>query len=160
MTETGNVSATQTLFVSAASEVDIERICRERSEEEAPPEVFMVSSEAIAGHLLAIGMEFLEEGQQLRCPGLPLAGAAFDPSWGFSQAEVGTRRDGSIEFRLPSIHPERLSRGDIYGYRLCILGNHEVPEVIGQLAHIRAELKRCRPELKKHGGFRIAVTQF
>jgi hypothetical protein len=159
MTETGSASATQNLFVSAVPEVDIERICRECSEEEDPPEAFIVSSEAITGHLLAIGMEFLEAGQQLPCPGLPLAGAALDPDWGFSCAEVGTRRDGSIEFRLPSIHFESLATGDIYGYRLCIIDDHEVPEVICQLAQVRTELARHRPELKNQAGFRIAFTR-
>jgi hypothetical protein len=159
MTEIRNVSASQTRFVSAASEVDIEGICREYSEAEAPPEAFMASSELIEGQLLAMNLEFLEEGQQLPCPGLPLAGAAFDPDWGFSQAEVGMRRDGSAEFRLPSMHFGSLASGDIYGYRMCIIDNHEVPDVIVQLAHIRAELARRRREHKRHARIRIEITK-
>jgi hypothetical protein len=161
MTQTSGVSAqaNHTLFVTAACEVDIERICREYGEAEAPPEAFMISSKLIAGQLLAINLEFLEEGQQLPCPGLPLAGAAFDPDWGFSQAEVGLRRDGSAEFRLPSIHFESLATGDIYGYRFCILDDHEVPEAIGQLAHIRGEFARRRGETQKHESVRVMITQ-
>lgn len=159
MTQARNVSATQNLFVSTVSEVDIERICREYGDAEAPPEAFIVSSKLIEGQLLAINLEFLEEGQQLPCPGLPLAGAAFNPDWGFSQVEVGLRRDGSAEFRLPSIHFESLASGDIHGYRFCILDDHEVPEVIGQLTHIRGEFARLRIETQKRQGVRVTITQ-
>lgn len=161
MTQTPGISAqgSQTPHITAASELDIERICREYGEAEAPPEAFLISSELIEGQLLAINLEFLEEGQQLPCPGLPLAGAAFDPGWGFSQAEVGVRRDGSAQFRLPSMHFESLANGDLYGYRLCIIDDHEVPEVIGQLTHIRAELARHRREPKRSKGVPITITQ-
>jgi len=151
--------ANQTLHITAASELDIERICQEYSQADAPPEAFMVSSKLIEGQLLAINLALLEEGQQLPCPGLPLAGAAFDPSWGFSQAEVGVRRDGSAQFRLPSMHFESLAKGDLYGYRLCIIDDDEAPEVIGQLAHIRAELARHHGEPKRSNGVQITITQ-
>jgi hypothetical protein len=161
MSQTSGVSAqaNHTLFVTAACEVDIECICREYGGAEAPPEAFMVSSKLIEGQLLAISLEFLEGGQQLPCPGLPLAGAAFDPDWGFSQVEVGLRSDGSAEFRLPSIHFESLASGGIHGYRFCILDDHEVPEVIGQLANIRREVARRRSETPKREGVRITITQ-
>jgi hypothetical protein len=161
MTDTWSVSAQakQTFFVSVAPDLDIEYICREFGEEEDPPNAFLVSGEAIADQLLAISLKFLEEGQQLPCPGLPLAGAAFDPDWGFSQAEVAVRRDGTAEFRLPSVHFETLASGDVYGYRLCIIDNHEVPEVIGQLAHIRAELTKRRREPRENTGVQITITQ-
>ena len=161
MTRTSGVpvQANQTLFVAAVSELDIERICREYGEAEAPPKAFIVSSKLIEGQLLAVNLEFLEEGQQLPCPGLPVAGAAFDPDWGFSQVEVALRLDGSAEFRLPSIHFETLASGDIHGYRFCILDDHEVPEVIGQLTHIRAELARHSWEPKRRKGVPIAITQ-
>lgn len=161
MTRTSGVpvQANQTLFVTAVSELDIERICREYGEAEAPPKAFIVSSKLIEGQLLAVNLEFLEEGQQLPCPGLPVAGAAFDPDWGFSQVEVALRLDGSAEFRLPSIHFETLASGDIHGYRFCILDDHEVPEVIGQLADIRREFARRRSETQKHEGVRLTITQ-
>jgi hypothetical protein len=150
--------ANQTLFIAVALELNIERICQKYGEAEEPPEAFMVSSKLIEGQLLAMNLEFLEQGQQLPSPGLPLAGAALDPDWGFSQAEVGVRRDGSAEFRLPSIHFENLASGDIHGYRFCILDDHEVPEVISQLAHIRGEFARHRSETQKQGGVRVTIT--
>jgi|ERR1039458_9391203 hypothetical protein len=161
MTQTPGIPtrANQTLLITAASELDIERICREYGGAEAPPEAFIVSSKLIEGQLLAVNLEFLEVGQQLPCPGLPLAGAAFDPDWGFSQVEVGLRRDGSAEFRLPSIHFESLASGDMHGYRFCILDDYEVPEVIGQLTHIRGEFARRRSETQKHEGVRVTITQ-
>jgi hypothetical protein len=161
MTQSPGVSAqaNQTLYITAASELDIERICREYGEAEAPPEAFMISSKLIEGQLLAVNLEFLEEGQQLRCPELPLAGAALDPDWGFSQVEVGLRRDGFAEFRLPSIHFESLATGDIHGYRFCILDDHEVAEVIGQLTHIRGEFARRRSETQRPEGVRVTITQ-
>jgi hypothetical protein len=161
MTQTPGIPAhaNQALHLTAASELDIERICREYGEAEAPPEAFTVSSKLIEGQLLALNLEFLEEGQQLPCPGLPLAGAVFDPDWGFSQVEVGLRRDGSAEFRLPSIHFESLANGDVYGYRFCILDDHEVPEVVDQLAHIREELARRRGETEKYEGVHVTITQ-
>ena len=154
-----SASASETLFIAAASGLNIECICRYFGEAEAPPEAFMVSSKLIEGQLLAMNLEFLEEGQQLPCPGLPLAGAAFDPDWGFSQVEVGLRRDGSAEFRLPAIHFESLASGDIHGYRFCILDDNEVPEVISQLTHIRAELARHHREPERSKGVRITITQ-
>lgn len=161
MTQSPDVSAraNQTLFVDAASELDIERICREYGGAETPPEAFIVSSKLIEGQLLAMNLEFLEEGQQLPCPGLPLAGAAFDPDWGFSQVEAGLRRDGSAEFRLPPIHSESLASGDIHGYRFCIIDDQEVPGVIGQLADIRRELARRPSKAQKYKGVRVTITQ-
>jgi hypothetical protein len=161
MTQTPGISAqaNRTLFVAAAAGLDIERICREYGEQENPPEAFMVRSEAIEGQLLAINLAFLERGQLLPHPGLPLAGAAFDPGWGFSQAEVCKRRDGLFEFRLPSLHFETLASGDIYGYRMSIIDDHEVPEAMGQLADIRRELARRRSETQKRGDIRVRITQ-
>jgi hypothetical protein len=158
--ETGNVSlrAKQTFFVCAPSDFDVERICREYSEEEYPPQALIVTSELIAGQLLAISLEFLAEGQQLPWPGQPLAGATFGPDWGFSQVEVGMRSDGSAEFRLPSVHFENLANGDIWGYRLCIIDPHEVAEAVQQVARIRAELAQRHSERKRRVGVEIAIT--
>jgi hypothetical protein len=154
-----SIQSNQTLYLNAASALDIERVCRAYSETEAPPEGFMVRSRSVKGQLLAISLEFLEEGQQLPCPGLPLAGAAFNPDWGFSQAEVGLRRDGSAEFRLPPIHFESLASGDVHGYRFCVLDDHEAPEAIAQLAHIRVELERYRSAVQKREGVRVTITE-
>jgi hypothetical protein len=154
-----SLHANQTLYTSAASELDIEQICRLYSEAETPPEAFIVRSKLVEGQLLAISLGFLEDGQQLPCPGLPLAGAAFDPAWGFSQAEVGLRRDGSAEFRLPPVHLENLASGDVYGYRFCVLEDNEVPEIIAQLAHIRGELARRRRADQKQETARVMITE-
>jgi hypothetical protein len=128
----------------AQPETDIQRICRRCSERDDPPEVFLLSGDSIGNSLLVVSAEFLSEGQLLACPGLPLAGAAFDPDWGFARVEIDSHIVGSGEFRLPAGRFEDYRDGDIWGYRMCPIDNHELPRVIRQLACIRETLAKPR----------------
>jgi len=140
--------------------LDIDGICRKLSQEANPPEAFLVASDLIDGQLLGVSIFFLEDGQQLPCPGPPLTGAAFGPDWGFSQVEVGQRTDGSLGFRLPPTHFETLANGNAYGYRLDIIDDHEVPEAIKQLASIRAKLLKHRVmKHAEHSAANVKVTR-
>jgi hypothetical protein len=160
MTQTGNtLEQEKRIFVVPAHfGIDIERICEGQSEKENPPEVFLLSSECIGGHLLAVESRFLEQGQNLTCPGLPLVGAPFGPGWGFSEAVVGKRSDGSAEFQLPPLHSEILASGDTWGYRLCILEDRELPEAIAQLTRIRQELAKGDSEGEEPTGRRVTIS--
>jgi hypothetical protein len=135
---------------------DIERICEECNERERPPEIFVLSSKSMSNALLAVKVEFLEDGQLLGCPGLPLVGAVFDPDWGFARAEVESRALQPAEFRVPKGHPNTFTSGDTWGYRLCPIDNHEIPDLIRELARIRVEL--AKPRNKPNGERGVAVT--
>jgi hypothetical protein len=69
------------------------------------------------------------------------------------------RSDGSAEFRLASIDFEGLASDNTYGYRMCIVDNYEVSEVIGQLAYIRTELAQRSREPNEHAGVRVTITR-
>jgi len=140
-------------------DLDIERICQERSEESKPPAVFLLSSSSIVNSLLAVSTEFLVDGQLLSCPEPPLVGAVFDPDWGYARAEIELRKDGASEFRLPLGRFETYRDGDIWGYRMCPIDNHEIPDAIRQLAHIRAELAKPRPQPSEEIGIKVTVTE-
>jgi hypothetical protein len=160
MVEAGSASAqAKYAFIRfAQANHDIDRICQEISERAQSTEAFFLTSESVGNALLGVSVEFLEEGQLLPCPGLPLAGAAFDPDWGFARAEINLHRDGSANFRLPFGHFDNFRDGDTSGYRLCPIDNHEIPDVIGQLAHIRAELARPRQQPARAPGIKVTVT--
>ena len=160
MVEAGSASAqAKYAFIRfAQANQDIERICQEISDTAQPPEVFLLTSESVGNAVLGVSVEFLEEGQSLPCPGLPLAGAAFDPDWGFARAEINLHRDGSADFRLPSGHFDTFRDGDISGYRLCPIDNHEISDVIRQLAYIRAELAKPRQQPARGRGVNVTVT--
>ena len=96
-------------------DLDIDRICQERSEEPNPPEVFLLSGRSTVNSLLVVSTEFLEDGQLLPCPGPPLVGAVFDPDWGYARVEIDLRRNGASEFRLPLGRFETFRDGDILG---------------------------------------------
>jgi hypothetical protein len=138
---------------------DIERICQECGERERPPEVFLMSSRSIGNALLAVKVEFLEDGQLLGCPGLPLVGAVFDPDWGFARAEIESRELQPTEFRVPKGHPDTFTGGDTWGYRLCPIGSYEIPDVIGELAHIRTELAKPRSRPNREPAVKITLTE-
>jgi hypothetical protein len=139
---------------------DIDGICCKLSQEANPPEAFLVASDSIEGQLLGVSIFFLEDGQQLPCPGPPLTGAAFGPDWGFSQAEVGKRPDGSLGFRLPNTTFENLANGSSHGYRLDIIDDHEVTGAIRQLASIRAKLLKHRVRKHaEHSGSEVNITR-
>ena len=139
-------------------DMDIERICQECSEMEKPQDVFLLSSRSIGNSLLAVKVEFLEDGQLLVCPGLPLVGAAFDPDWGFARVEFETHNEGHAEFRIPRGRPDTFTHGDTSGYRLCPIDNHEIPDAIRQLAHIRAELAKPRMQPNVETGIKVTLT--
>jgi hypothetical protein len=140
-------------------DLDIERICQERSEEPKPPDVFLLSSRSIVNSLLAVSREFLEDGQMLPCPGPPLVGSIFDPDWGYACVEIELRKDGTSEFRLPLGRFEDYRDGDIWGYRMCPIDNHDILDVIRQLAHIRAELAKPRQQPSEGTGIKVTVTE-
>src|ERR1700722_15657023 len=128
----------------ALSDMDIERICQEFSVRENPPQIFLLSGRTVANSLLVASVEFLEDGQLLACPGLPLAGAAFDPGWGFPRAEIEIHQEGTAEFRLPLRGFETSLDGNTWGYRMCLIDNQETPNAIRELSHIRTEIAKPR----------------
>lgn len=145
------------LVVFAQADLDIERICREYSEEANPAEVFLVTGKSMGSALMGVSLEFLERGQLLPCPGLPLAGAAFDPDWGFARAVIGLHSGGIADFRLPPGYLDTVEDRETYGYRLCPIDHHEIPEAIKQLAHIRAELAKPR-QPTKNPSINVTIT--
>ena len=138
---------------------DIERICQECSERERPPEVFLMSSKSMRNALLAVKVQFLEDGQLLGCPGLPLVGAEFDPDWGFARAEIELRDLQPAEFRVPKGHPDTFTSGDIWGYRFCPIGSYEITDAIRELARIRAELAKPRSKPNGEPGVGVTLTE-
>jgi len=125
---------------------DLAKICQECSEADSPAEAMLISGNTNE-HVLAINLQFLEEGQQLPCPGLPLAGAVFDPSWGFTQIEMARTPDGATRIHLPLTNSDDLSQGSIFGYRVCVIEDNELASVTHQLARIRAELGSLKNRL-------------
>ena len=157
MVEAGNVSARAT-YEFAQADMGIERILEEYSERAQPPEVLLLTSESVDGAILAINMEFLEQGQLLACPGLPLVGAAYDPNWGFARVEIKLNPDGKADFCLPGGHFDTFRDGDTSGYRLCPVDTQEIPQLIRQLEHVRVELAKPRTPPSKNG-INIAATE-
>jgi hypothetical protein len=123
-------------------DLDVVSVCRACSEDSDPPDAFLITANRAVNRLLGMRLGFLELGQSLPCPGLPLAGAAFDPCWGFAEAAVERHRDGSASFLTPVNRFDLGEHGDTYGYRLCSLERLEVPEVVAELVRIRGELER------------------
>ncbi|MHB8390954.1 MAG: hypothetical protein ACYDBH_15460 [Acidobacteriaceae bacterium] len=160
MIEAGSASTkAKPAFIGfAPTNVDVERICRESSEKSQPSEAFILTSDSVGGAMLAVNMRFLERGQLLACPGLPLLGAAFGPEWGFARAEINLNRNGSAEFCSPHGHSDTFTEGDMFGYRLCPMESHEIPGVIRQLAHIRAELAKPRQQSPRRTEIKFTVT--
>lgn len=151
--------AKHAFIVSAREDLDVERICRECSEEACPPEVFLVNCKSIGNALLGVRLEYLEQGQLLLWPGLPLVGATFDLDWGFASAVIGLGRDGSTDFRSPEGLFDVAGDRDTFGYRLCPIDDHEIQEAIEQIAQIRAELAKPRQQHRKKLGIEVTVTQ-
>jgi len=118
----------------------IERICRERAETSHPAEAFLIRDTSVENCLLAAYITFLERGEDLRWPGLPLLGATFNLSWGFSTVDVVARRDGSKIFEPPSRPFEEFALSDTSGYRFCPVEIEELPKVLQELANIRKEV--------------------
>jgi hypothetical protein len=142
----------------AQTQMDIQRICQRCSERANPPDIFLLSSDSIGNSLLVVSVEFLSEGQSLACPGLPLVGDAFDPDWGFAQAEMDSTIPGTPQFRLPAGRFETYRDGDIWGYRMCPIDDHELPRAIRQLARIRETLARPRESEILGAGVEATVT--
>jgi hypothetical protein len=143
---------------SLSTNADIERICQERSEQEKPPQAFIISGVLIRNSLLAMRRDFLDEGQGLGWPRRQLLGATFDPDWGFAFAELNVRTDADTEFAAPSCRFEDSAIGDTWGYRLCPMEDREIPEVIGQVAQIRRELSKPRETVRNGKPFEILIT--
>lgn len=128
---------------NAASEItfaEVEQVCQEQCERDDSPQAFVVGGVLTANSLMAVKRDFLEDGQCLTWPGLPLAGATFDPNWGFALAEVTRGDGGSARFVPPSRAIDASSSGDTWGYRLCPIDHCEITEAIAQLARIRSKL--------------------
>ncbi len=142
----------------AESEADVERICEFCSCQENSPDVLLLSGYSTGNSLLLVRRGFLEEGQSLACPGLPLDGAAFDPDWGFARAQVEMRRDGSSQFRLPPGRFETLMEGDAWGYRMSPVENNDLPGILRQLKHIRASLARPRERIHNVTGVDVMAV--
>ncbi len=144
---------------SAMLAMNIDSTCRECSERENAPEAFLLSNTTFSNSLLAVNTFFLEDGQLLNCPGLPLIGASFDPDWGFSRVELGQRRGSRAEFQVPSGHPDTFTNGSTWGYRLCPIDNSEIPDLITQLFNIRTKLAKLRKQHNSKADLKVMVTE-
>jgi hypothetical protein len=155
-----STSRTELLFrgISHLSSSEIEKICRERSELPRPPQAFLLSASSSKNSLLAVETEFLNEGEGLRWPGLPLLEATFDLDWGYAFIDVGNCPDGSTEFQQPSGRFEDFAVGDTCGYRLCPLENSEIPKLLAELSNIRDELSQGRARAPKHVSNQVTIT--
>lgn len=122
----------------------IERKLSAASERQNPPDAIVLSSPKVKNRLLAVNLQFLESGQTLPLPGCALAGAVFNPGWGFSQAEIAQLPDGSAEFRLPNASYENLDNGDVYGYRVCPIDDRELGTTRGELRNVRRALSLAK----------------
>jgi hypothetical protein len=118
----------------------IEQICRERAETSHPAEAFLIGDPSVVNCLLAAYCTFLEEGENLRWPGLVLLGATFNLSWGFSTVDVVARRDGSRIFEPPSRPFEEHALSSTSGYRFCPVDSKELPRMLHELANVRKGL--------------------
>src|SRR5579859_7525996 len=141
------------------SDLSVEEICRKCSEDQQPPEAFLVASISTANQLLGVSLPFLEQGQSLPCPGLPLVGAAFDPTWGFAEATVGKCEGRLADFRAPISRFDMGEHGDTYGYRLCPIDVEQIPVAIGQLARIRAEMDKMNRRPKQMSVAKVAISR-
>ena len=146
-------------FELDSDDIDVEKICREFAEDQEPPEAFLVASNSIASQLLGVSLTFLERGQLIPCPGMPLVGAAFDPTWGFAEAAIERHEGGLADFRAPISRYDMGEHGDTYGYRLYPIDVGQIPEAIGQLAQIRAELDKVSCESKRKFVARVIVSR-
>lgn len=155
--ESDAIKQTNTQFLRSFA--DVQRICRERSTDETPPEVFLLSGPTFANSLLSLSSEFLSQGQQLRCPGLPLVGSVFGPDWGFARIEINLSKVGSYGFEFPSGHPDTYTNGDIWGFRFCPIDHHEIPELLGQLVRIRAELAKPHAHADRNAEYKVTLTE-
>jgi len=149
----------RSFFELDSDDIDVEKICREFSEDQEPPEAFLVASNSMATQLLGVSLAFLEQGQLIPCPGMPLVGAAFDPTWGFAEAVIERHGGGLTDFRAPISRYDMGEHGDTYGYRLCPIDVGQIPEAIGQLAQIRAELDKARCKPKRVSVERVTVSR-
>lgn len=158
MVHSEHSSSTDRQQPSLITASDIERICQKNSEKDRPPEAFLLTGKPILGGLLAVGLEFLEKGQSLGCPGFPLLGAALNPDWGFARVEVTACPSGFTEIRVPSGNPDSYMIGDTWGYRFYPIETSDLPLLIEQLATIRAEITK-RGVYLVEDGLNLTVTQ-
>ena len=121
-------------------DLDIGRICELEIETTKPSDAFLISHSGMAETLLCVRLGFLEEGQRLPCPGLPLAGAVFDPGWGFASVTIQHAIQGVGRFSIRSNNLHNSVQGDIFGYRVCPVSGPELPQIGRDLASIRARL--------------------
>ncbi|HXE08000.1 MAG TPA: hypothetical protein VN612_08895 [Acidobacteriaceae bacterium] len=135
---------------------DLERILQQHYESACPPEALLISSEESNQHILALSLQFLEDGQRLPCPGLPLAGAGFAPGWGFREIEIARGTTGRMQFRPPSRWDD--GQGDLWGYRLCPLEDAEIARTIYELASIRAALGSVGTQAHDGGDSMVAIS--
>jgi hypothetical protein len=157
-----STSKTELLFrgISQLTIPEIEKICTDCSELPDPPQAFLVSASSSRNSLLAVGTEFLNEGEGLQWPGLPLLGATFDLDWGYAFIDLKNRSDGSLEFQQPSGRFEDFAVGDTCGYRLYPLDNQEIPTLLCELSKIRNELSERRTRAAEHVPNEFAVLTF
>jgi len=136
----------------------IKRICQDRGESQEPPQAFLVSTSCTQNSLLAVRTDFLDRGEGLPWPGLPLLGATFDLDWGYAYVDVQIRADGATVFEQPFGRFEDSETGDIYGYRFCPVDDSGLPQTIRELGRIRKELTRREPRPKGLSCDGITVT--
>ena len=126
--------------VANGAREEIGLLCKTLSESADNPQVVLISSDRCVNKLLAIRLLFLETGQTLDCPGLPLIGAAFNPTWGFAEA-ASVQEPGDSRFEAPLNRNDLGEVGDVHGFRFCPISEDEIPTVISQLKQIKAALR-------------------
>lgn len=139
-------------------EKEIERICQYRSELSDPPQAFLISTDSTQNSLLAVRADFLDCGEGLSWPDMPLLGAAFNLDWGYAFVDVITASNGLVRFEQPSCRFEYSAKGDTWGYRFCPVENCEISKLINQLSDIRKRLSEPRVIASCYDAPRVVVA--
>jgi hypothetical protein len=137
---------------------EIEQTCRNQSEVQIPPQVFFIKSSKMRNSLLAVRTDFLDEGEGMPWPGLPLLRASFNLDWGYAFVDVKADAEAKSKFEQPSCRFEDSATGDTWGYRLCPVDDCEIIKTLEELAHIRLKLSQPRGNAPRHVESQIFVV--
>jgi hypothetical protein len=137
---------------------DIEQICQNRSELAFPPQAFLICADSTQNSLLAVSIDFLDGGEGLPWPGIPLLGATLNLDWGYAFVHVINEPNGLVRFEQPSCRFEDSAVGDVWGYRFYPVDNREIPKLLNEFASIRSELSERRTCASRPLTPRLVVT--
>ena len=137
---------------------EIRKICQHQSEIPNPPQAFLISADSMQNSLLAVRTDFLDDGEGLPWPGMPLLGATFSLDWGYAFVDVSKNTNVSAKFEQPACRFEDAAVGDTWGYRLCPVDDRELPKILDELAYIRNELSQRAASASRQSKTQIIVA--